>query len=142
MNQIVEIKGISERICYLKMEIEKNLRMAIFQIYAPRMDADKTETEKFYSNLEELINQEREYYTIIMEDWNAKIGKIENQSINFNKYSYGKQNKNRESLMEFVTKNNFKIANTFFKKKEKRKFTRVSSDQKTRNETDHMLIHK
>ncbi len=68
MNQIVEIKETTERICCLNMEIEKNLRMAIFQIYAPTMDADKTETEKFYSNLEEFINHEREYYTIIMGD--------------------------------------------------------------------------
>ncbi len=44
-----------------------------------------------------------------------------------------------ELLKEFAIKNNFKIANTFFEKKEQRKFTWVSADRKTKNEIDHTL---
>ncbi len=40
MNQIIVIKEISKRICYLKMEIKKNLKMVIIQIYFLSMDAD------------------------------------------------------------------------------------------------------
>ncbi len=53
----------------------------------------------------------------------------------------GEGNKRGRDLVGFAAKNNTKIAYTFFKKKEKRKWRWISSDKKRKNEIDHLLIN-
>lgn len=44
------------------------MNLIIIQIYSPTMDVEKTETEKFYQRVEDLVPQGTEYYTLLMED--------------------------------------------------------------------------
>ncbi len=40
-----EVKGISERIVLLKLQIKKKTKISIIQIYAPTLDADQLEID-------------------------------------------------------------------------------------------------
>lgn len=140
-NKILEIKGISERISVLKLKIQKNVNLNIIQVYAPILGSENSEIEKFYEQLEATIVKEREYYNIVMGDWNSKLGHgVEIEGI-MGPYGIGVRNENGERLIEFAGRQNLKIANTFFNKKEKLKWTWVSPDGKIKNEIDHFLIN-
>lgn len=66
----------------LKINLEKDMKMLIIQIHAPTLEADKKETAEFYEILEEIFSREKEFYNIIMGDWNTKIGRAERSEIN------------------------------------------------------------
>ena len=140
-NKVIAVKGITERISLVKLEIEKEANLCIIQVYAPTMEADERDVEEFYRILDETIQKEKEHHNIIMGDWNAKIGKGVGMDGVYGPYGIGENNENGERLIEFAASHNLKIANTFFNKKEKRKWTWMSPDSKTKNETDHLLIN-
>lgn len=48
-----------------------NTKMVIIQIYTLTSRAELDEIEKFYEDLEQVLQSEKEYYTIIMGDFNA-----------------------------------------------------------------------
>ncbi len=73
-DRILEIKGITERIAVLKLKINQKTKITIIQVYAPILDADQLESNTFYQQLNKIHQKEREYYTIVMGDFNAKIG--------------------------------------------------------------------
>ena len=60
----------------LKLKYSARINLVIIQVYAPIEDAEEEEEEKnqFYEALSETMIKEREYYTIIMGDFNSKIG--------------------------------------------------------------------
>ncbi len=45
-----------------------------------------------------------------MGDWNSKVGRDEAGNTNIGPYGYGPSNKNGEYLIEFIKKNNLKLA--------------------------------
>ena len=140
-NKVIEIGNVSERIGVLKIRSDKHVIMTIIQIYAPTAEKDDNEMERFYSALETTIDQNKEYYTIIMGDWNSKLGKNNLVRGILGPYGIGKKNVRGEKLIQFAASNNLKIAGTFFKKKERNRWTWESPDGKSRNEIDHILIN-
>ena len=141
MKKVLVVKGISERISVLKLNIQNKVNMTIIQIYAPTMEATDEEKENFYKKLEKTIQEEKEYYNVIMGDWNSKIGQGEEIRGIIGPYGLGEQNQNGEKMIEFAGSQNLKIANNFFKKHKKLKWTWMSPDSKTKNEIDHLLIN-
>lgn len=140
-DRIVEVKGITERVAVLKLKINTSTYITIIQVYAPISTADESEIKEFYKLIEEVYNKEKEYFTFIMGDWNAKIG---NQSIdgwNVGKFCYGATNDSGQKLIELMRANGLKLANSFFPKKESRMWTWESPDGKTRNTIDHILVN-
>ena len=71
-----------------------------------------------------------------MKDFNAKIG------INEDNFGLGKRNARGERLIEFASYENMKIADTFFKKKNKRRWTWRSPNDRSKNEIDYFLSDK
>ena len=137
VNHISEIKGVSERIACLKMKVDKNTNLLIIQVYAPTTVAEEKITEEFYKLLEETYEKEKEYYTIIMGDWNAKIGNEGQKHPNIGKFTIGNTNENGEKLINFMLKFNLKLGGSYFKKRAGRKWTWLSPDGNTKNEIDH-----
>lgn len=138
--KIKEIKQVNERICVLKLEIERKILATIIQVYAPILDAEAKEKREFYEVLQETVERERENYTIVMGDWNGIVGKSEETS-NIGRHGLGKRNENGERMIEFAQRNNLKIAGTFWRKRAARKWTWISPNGNTKNEIDHMLIN-
>lgn len=140
-NKIVEIKKINERICMLKLELEEKINISIIQVYAPTLDSTEEEKNLFYGKLIETLEKEKEFYTVIMGDWNSKTGKRNSDECCMGMFGIGDRNENGDRLIDFALNYNLKIANTFFNKKESRKWTWVSPNRLTRNEIDHFLIN-
>ncbi len=48
------------------------------------------ETDKFYKQLSNVIEKEKEYRVIVMGNWNAKVGREEIQANIVGKHGFGK----------------------------------------------------
>lgn len=59
VNQIIEIKGINERIPILKLKINASTNLSIIQIYAPTSIATEAELDEFYQFLDETYAVEK-----------------------------------------------------------------------------------
>jgi len=123
MRKISLIRAYSDRIRILKIQVEKNLKIAVFQIYAPTSVAEEREHKEFYQQLQEILQKEKEYYNIVLGDWNAKIGINSYPSGNIGPYGSGVVNKSGEKLIKFTISNNLKIAASFFKKRKNKRWT-------------------
>lgn len=140
-NRIIECKGINERIAVLKLKLNSLTNITIIQVYAPTSVASDNELDEFYKLLNKTYKEESEYYTIIMGDFNAKIGTDISPSVNLGKYRIGNTNDSGVRLVEFAMLNNLKIAESFFKSKANKKWTWKAPDGLTKNEIDHLLIN-
>ncbi|XP_050457429.1 craniofacial development protein 2-like [Cataglyphis hispanica] len=126
-NAVKEYRAISDRIIVISFEA-KPVNINIVQIYAPTSETDDTEIETFYvelvNTLGDLSNQE---ITIIMGDFNAKIGEItEDDDLRtvVGRYCLGERNERGERLLlHFCTDNNLFITNTGFKHHPRRLYT-------------------
>lgn len=86
------------------------------------------------------MEKEKEYYNIVMGDWNSKVGQDSAIKGIKGPYRTGEMIDNGERLTEFAGSYNFKVANTFFKKKKELEWTWRSPVGQIKNEIDHMLI--
>ncbi len=73
--------------------------------------------------MEKVIQEEKEYFVIVMEDFNAKVWMEKGGRRHVGNFEHGKRNHMGIKLVELAQENNIKIANTFSKKKDKRKWT-------------------
>ncbi len=122
-SRILEVKGITERISILKIEVDRGTTLMIAQVYAPTMAADEKEIENFCTNVQQTLLKEREYYNLITGGWNAKIGQNWDNNSCMGQFGLGKRNQNGERPIEFAQRNKLKIANAFINKKDKKKWT-------------------
>ena len=63
---VEEIKGVTERICLMRLRVEKKVKTVIIQVYTPTAAAEDEEKEEFYQKVQEVVHQEKEYYTVVM----------------------------------------------------------------------------
>ena len=71
----------------------KPFNIMVIQVYAPTSNAEKSEVEWFYEDLQELLEQiPKEDVLFIIGDWNAKVGSQETPEVT-GKFGLGVQNK-------------------------------------------------
>ena len=90
----------------------KRFNVAVIQVYGPTTNAEKAEVERFYEDLQDLLdlNPKKEILFIIG-DWNAKVGSQEIPGVT-GKFGLGVQNEAGQRLIEFCQENTLVIANT------------------------------
>jgi len=71
---VTKIKTISDRVIYVTLKINSKYSMQIIQAYAPTSASTDEEIEAFYEDLTAARNTERTKLTIIIGDFNAKVG--------------------------------------------------------------------
>ncbi|MFH4984059.1 hypothetical protein AB6A40_010768 [Gnathostoma spinigerum] len=72
--------------------------MKIVQTYAPTSTSDDDEVEDFYNELDNIL--EKKYtYTIVMGDFNAKIGRGKEEEKYIGRQGIGKRNERGERMM-------------------------------------------
>ena len=79
----------------------KPFNITVIQAYAPTSNAEETEIEWFYEDLQDLLEltpQKDIFFTI--GDWNAKVGSQELPGVT-GKFGLGVQNEAGQSLIEF-----------------------------------------
>ena len=97
----------------------KPSNITVIQVYAPTSNAEETEVEQFYEDLQDLLEltPKRDVFFIIG-DWNAKVGSQKNTRVT-GKFGLGIQNESGKRLIEFSQENTRVIAHTLFRHKRK-----------------------
>ena len=77
----------------------------VIQAYAPTSNAEEAEVERFYEDLQDLLElTPQKDVLFIVEDWNAKVGSQEIPGVT-GKFVLGVQNEARQRLIEFCQEN-------------------------------------
>ena len=98
----------------------KPFNITVIQVYAPTSNAEEAEVERFYEDLQELLELTPQRDVLfITGHWNAKVGSQEVPGIT-GKRGLGVQNKAGQRLIEFCQENALVIANTLFQQHKKR----------------------
>ena len=92
----------------------KPLNITVIQVYALTSNAEEAEVERFYEDLQDLLElTPKKDVLFIIGDWNAKGGSQEIPGVT-GKFGLGVQNEAGQRLTEFCQENALVIANTLF----------------------------
>ena len=117
----------------------KPINIIVIQVYAPTSNAEEAEGERFYEDLQDLLELTPQKNTLfIIQGWNAKVGSQDIPGVT-GKFGLRVQNKAGQRLTEFCQENALVIANTFFPQHRRRLYTWTSSDGQYRNQIDSIL---
>lgn len=111
------IEGYSERVAVLKFKLTHNKSLTIFQTYALTSLHTDDEVEEFYDTLNEAYDECKGTWSIIIGDFNAKIGtrqQLDRTDI-IGPYELGNRNEHGTHLIQFASRQ--RLSNTFFYKK-------------------------
>jgi exonuclease III len=140
-HSITEIRGISERIAVLSLNINGN-SIAVIQMYAPTEASTEDKIEKFYDLLDDTLINYKADRTFVMGDFNSKVGSKEFEDEPMGSYGYGERNERGDRLIQFVQGQRVKVINTFYKKNWNSRWTWLAPNGKTKNEIDFILANK
>ena len=106
----------------------KPFNITVIQVYAPTSNAEKGEVERFYEDLQDLLEQTpKKDVLFIIGDWNTKVGSQKTPGVT-GKFGLGVQNEAGQRLIEFCQENALVIKNTLFQKRKRTLYTWTSPD--------------
>ena len=106
----------------------KPFNIAVIQVYAPTSNAEETEVERFYEDLQDLLElTPKKDVLFIIGDWNTEVGSHEIPGVT-GKFGLGMRNEAGKKLIEFCQENALVIANTLFQQHKRRLYTWTSPD--------------
>ena len=106
---------------------DKPFNITVIQIYAPTSNAEEAEVERFYEDLQDLLElTPPKNVLFILGDWNAKVGSQKILGVT-GKFGLRVQNEGQR-LTEFCQENTLVIANTLFQQHKRRLYTWTSQD--------------
>ena len=90
----------------------KPFNITVIQVYAPTSNAEEAEVERFYEDLQDLLElTPKKYILFIIGDWNAKVGSQETPGVT-GKLGLGVRNGGGQRLIVFCQENALVIENT------------------------------
>ena len=117
----------------------KLFNITVIQVYAPITNVEKAEVERFYEDLQDLLElTPKKDVLFITGYWNAKVGSQEIPVVT-GKFGLGVQNEAGQRLTEFCQENTLLIANLFQQQK-RRLCSWTSPDGQYRNQIDYILF--
>ena len=106
----------------------KPFNITVIQAYAPASNAEEAEVERFYEDLQDLLElTPKKDVLSIIGDWNAKVGSQETPGVT-GKFGLGVWNEAGQRLIEFCQENALVKANTLFQQQKGRLYTWTSPD--------------
>ena len=95
----------------------------VIQVYAPTGNAEEAEAERFYEDLQDLLDlTSPKNVLFIIGDWNAKVGSQETPGVT-GKFGLGVRNEAGQRLIEFCQENALVVTNTLFQQHKRRHYT-------------------
>ena len=83
----------------------KPFNITVIQVYAPTSNAEEAEVERFYEDLQDLLElTSKKDVLFIIGDWNAKVARQETPGVT-GKFGLGIQNEAGQRLIEFCQEN-------------------------------------
>ena len=117
----------------------KPFNITVIPVYAPTSNAEETEVEWFYEDLQDLLEPTpKKDVLFIIGDWNAKAGSQETPGVT-GKFGLGMRNEAGQRLIEFCQENKLVIANTLFHQHKRRLYTWTSPGGQHQNQIDYIL---
>ena len=117
----------------------KPLNITIIQVYAPTSNTEEAEVERFYEDLQDLLElTPKKDVLFIIGDRNAKVGSQETPGVT-GKFGLGIQNEAGQRLIEFCQENTLVIVNTLFQQHKRRLYTWTSPNGQHQNQIDYIL---
>ena len=93
---------------------DKLFNITVIQVYAPTSNAEEAEVERFYEDLQDLLEPTpKKDVLFILGDWNTKVGSQEIPGVT-RKFGLGVQNEAGQRLIEFCQENALVIVDTLF----------------------------
>ena len=106
----------------------KPFNIIVIQVYAPTSNAEEAEVERFYEDLQDLLElTPKKDVLFIRGDWNAKVGSQETPGVT-GKFGLGIPNEAGQRLIEFCQENALVITNILFQQQKRRLHTWTSPD--------------
>ena len=106
----------------------QQFNITVIQVYAPTSNAEETEVERFYEDLQDILElTPKKDVLFIIGDWNSKVGIQETPGVT-GKFGLGMQNEAGQRLIAFCQENALVIVNTLFQQHKRRLYTRTSPD--------------
>ncbi|XP_072041805.1 craniofacial development protein 2-like [Amphiura filiformis] len=140
IDYVKDMKYYSDRVISLIVQLTGNKQLCVIQVYAPTSDYDDEKVEELYGEVNKAIEDSKAEYTIVMGDFNAKIGECQSgEEAIMGKFGVGERNKRGDMLLEFAAQQGLIIANTYFKKHKNRYWTWESPNGITKNQIDFIL---
>ena len=114
------------------MEVAKQemarINITIIHVYAPTSNAEEAEVERFYEDLQDLLElTPKRDVLFITVDWNANVGSHEIPGVT-GKFALGVQNEARKRLTRVLPKECTGHSNTLFQQHKRRLYTWTSPD--------------
>ena len=82
----------------------KPFNITVIQVYAPTSNAEETEVERFYEDLQDLLElTHKKDVLFIIADWNEKVGSQETPGVT-GKFGLGIWNEAEQRLISFARK--------------------------------------
>ena len=116
----------------------KPFNITVIQVYAPTSNAEEAEAERFYEDLQDLLELTPKKDVFIIGDWNAKVGSQETPGATV-KFGLVIRNEAGQRLIEFSQENALGITNTLFQQHKRRLYTWTSPDGQHRNQIGYIL---
>ena len=117
----------------------KPFNITVIQVYAPTSNTEEAEVERFYEDLQDLLELTPEKDVVFsIGDWSAKVGSQETPGVT-GKFGLGVQNEAGKRLIEFCQENALVISNTRFQQHRRRLYTWTSPDGQHWNQVDYIL---
>ena len=137
VNTVMECRPVSSRLITIGLRAVP-FNITIVQAYAPALDHDDNETEGFYDQLQNVIDQTpKKGILVVQGDWNAKVGRDacgKWQGI-CGPFCNDDTNERGLRLLEFAIYNDLVLANTFGHHKASRGWTWHSPKGQTTTNT-------
>ena len=125
VKRVIGCCPISSRLLTVRLRANP-FNITIIQIYAPTSSYDDSEVDEFYRELQSLVDQTPKHDTLVVQgDWHAKVGEdAQGDWREFCGPSCNLETNDRGlKLLDFVTYNNFVLANTLGNHKPSRRWT-------------------
>ena len=101
----------------------KQFNIMVIQVYAPVSNAEEAEVERFYEDLQDLLELTLKKDVLFFTgDWNAKVGSQETPGVT-GKFGLGIRKEAGQRLIEFCQENALVIANNLFQQHKRRLYT-------------------
>ena len=105
----------------------KPFNITVIQAYASSSNAEEAELERFYEDLQDLLELTPKKMSFSLGDWNAKVGSQETPGVT-GKFGLGIWNEAGQRLIEFCQEKALVITNTVFQQHKRRLYTWTSPD--------------
>jgi len=116
----------------------KPFNIIVIQAYAPTHNAKEAEVERFYDDLQDLLELTPKIDILfIIGDWNAKLGSQEISGVT-GKFVLGVQNEAGQRLTESCQENALIITNILFQQHKRRLYTWTSLNGQYQNQIDYI----